>query len=68
MGISHKLYALLLEVSQEASVDILLSALDDMQGYNGQTVTEAIMGAIDADRIEYGWVVPTAAELEERFG
>lgn len=65
--ISVKLYARLLKVNHEAAVNILLSALGSMQGYNGQTIQECLHEAIGSEQTDNGWVVPSVAQLNERF-
>ena len=66
-SISEKLYSRLLQVEQSAAVAILLGALDEMQGYNGQTRTQAICTFIGATETDNGWVLPPVQELNERF-
>ena len=65
--IGNKLYDILLEIEQSAAVDILLGALEEMQGYNGQTITDAIYTVIDAENTDDGCIIPSVSDLNARF-
>jgi predicted CopG family antitoxin len=47
--ISDDLYGKLLDMKKENLLDLMLNALDEMQSFNGQTVTSAIMRATGAE-------------------
>ena len=67
LEISDNLYSRLLEIQQDAAVAILLRALDEMQGYNGQSQQEAICTVIGAKHTDNGWLVPSVTALNEAF-
>lgn len=68
--ISEKLYDRLMSQKKATILNVMLEALEEMQSYNGQSVTSAVMKAVDAkpsDRAVAGWTLPTRVELDERF-
>ena len=65
--ISDALYALLLEVDQEAAVAILLQALDSMEGYNGQSVRECLHDVMGSRYTGNGYVVRSVKDLNAAF-
>ena len=66
--ISDSLYERLSKLHKRALLNVMLTALDEMQGYNGQSMTNAIMRAINAKEVEEGkWFVPTIYQLNKEF-
>jgi len=47
--ISDRLYESLLDMDKQNMLDVLLGAIEEMQSYNGQSVTSAIMRASGAE-------------------
>ncbi len=69
--INDSLYNYLLKLPKSALLNLLLSAVDEMQGYNGQSQNSAICRALGAKEIddEKGtrWRLPSLAETKATF-
>lgn len=71
-GLSDNMHAFLDKLPKEAMKNLLIAALDEMEGYNGQSKTSAICRAINAEEIpnENGtnsWKLPSLASLKRDF-
>lgn len=54
----EKLYQWLVKQTPEKLISIMYTALDSMQGYNGQSIKEVIFESAGFERIDNGWKVP----------
>jgi hypothetical protein len=67
--ISDALYERLLKLRKEALLNVMLSALDEMQAYNGRTMTECVMLATNSKEVSgcatREWVMPSVKKLNE---
>jgi len=70
--ISDQLNEYIEKLPKRAAINLMLAALDEMQGYNGQSQTSAICSALGAEEIdtEKGtrWKLPTIAATKKIFG
>lgn len=72
-GISDRLHALLDKLTKNALKNLLIAALDEMEGYNGQSKTSAICRAIGAEEIDdeddgsISWKLPSHASIQKHF-
>jgi len=66
---NEQLYDRLLELPKQALLNVMLEALDEMQSYNGQSKTSAIMKAIGGVQSEDGrsWKVPSTRTIAKQF-
>jgi len=60
-----KLYDFLLKLPRANLIHLMWSALDEMQHYNGQPRTAAIVKALDAKELKGGWKLPTLKKVRE---
>ena len=67
MPITGRVYGRLLEMTKEGAIHLLIAALDEMQRYNGQSKTSAIMRAAGAEETENGWVMPLKDKMEKEW-
>lgn len=69
--ISDPLFDYIEKLPKRAAINLLLSALDEMQSYNGQSLTSAICRALDAREIETDsgsrWQMPSLAQTKRKF-
>lgn len=63
---SDGLYELLMKLPRANLIALLWEALDEMQGYNGNSKLHCIMTALGAKEIEEGrWERPSVAEAKK---
>lgn len=60
-----KLYDFLLKLPRANLIHLMWSTLDEMQYYNGQSRTAAIVRALDAKESKDGWKLPTLKKVRE---
>ena len=66
--INDKLYVFLKDLPSDVLLNVMLSALDEMQSYNGRTMTRCIMQAMDAKKInDNKWEAPSKDEIIKKF-
>jgi hypothetical protein len=51
IDISDKLYEYLVEMEKDELLEVMFAALDNMQSYNGQSQTSAIMRGMRAEEL-----------------
>jgi hypothetical protein len=61
--ISGKLYDRLCGMTKGAVINLLLAALSEMQGYNGQSITSAIVRAAGGYKTDHGYVLPSKKQM-----
>ena len=70
--ISGTLYNWLMSFRRVVIVNIMLAAMDEMESYNGQSQTSAIMRAIGAEDVEVdgkpAWKYPKRSKINKEFG
>lgn len=70
--LSEKLNDYIEKLPKRAVINLMIAALDEMQGYNGQSQTSAICRALGSEEIdtEKGtrWKLPTIAATKKIFG
>lgn len=63
---TDKLFIYLMKLKKEDLLHVMWASLDIMEGYNGQTKTQAIMSAIGAETVEKDgepqWKMPSIKE------
>jgi len=64
--ISDELYSRLMELTPQVLLNIMTGALSEMQGYNGQSETAAILSSMGVK--EGAPRLPTVDELNTQFG
>jgi len=66
---NEKLYDILLSLPKQALLNVMIEALEEMQSYNGQSTTSAVMRAIGGEESEDGrrWKVPSTRTIAKRF-
>ncbi len=63
---NEKLYEILSKLPAVVLLNLLWSALDVMQSYNGQTKQEAILRAIGATKTDSeNWILPNEKQITE---
>ena len=67
---NEKLYELLMKLPKKNLINIMWSALDEMQAYNGRTRMYCIMESIGADITEledgrYKYLPPSISEIKK---
>lgn len=67
MSIKENLYNRLVDLPNDVLLNIMVSALENMQSWNGQSCTEAIMTTINAETTEKGWAMQKKSELIEEW-
>ena len=64
--VSDKLYEYILKLPKKNLLNLMLSAIDEMQSYNGRSVTGCIALAMDAKEKDEGkWTLPSLKELKK---
>jgi hypothetical protein len=70
--LNEKLNDYIEKLPKRAVINLMLTALDEMQGYNGQSQTSAICHALGAEEIhtEKGtrWKLPAIGATKKIFG
>jgi hypothetical protein len=70
--LSDRLNDYIKKLPKRAVINLMIAALDEMRGYNGQSQTSAICRALGAEEIdtEKGtrWKLPTIASAKKIFG
>ena len=70
--LSDQLNEYIEKLPKRAAINLMLAALDEMQGYNGQSQTSAICRALGAEEIETEkgtrWKLPSPAATKKIFG
>ena len=57
--VSEKLYSYLLALDKERLIEVMIEALDEMQSWNGRTISHCIHTAIGSKEIEENkWQFP----------
>lgn len=66
---NEKLYDMLLSLPKQSLLNVMLAAIDEMEGYNGQSKTSAIMRAVGAEEAEDGrsWKLPAVKTIAKEF-
>lgn len=66
---NEKLYNMLLSLPKQSLLNVMLAALDEMEGYNGQSKTSAIMRVVGAEKSEDGrsWRPPAVKTIAKEF-
>lgn len=66
---NEELYDMLISLPKQSMLNVMLAALDEMEGYNGQSKTSAIMRAVGAEESEDGrsWRPPAAKTIAREF-
>ena len=68
MALSEKVRDRIKKLPKENIINLLELSLDEMQAYNGQSISSAVFRAIDAECIdeeELRWRLPTQKQLRE---
>jgi hypothetical protein len=69
--LSDQLYSYIEKLPKRAVINLLSASLDEMQGYNGQSLTSAICRAMGAEEIdsETGtrWKLPAISATKKIF-
>ena len=65
MAITEKMYARLLGMTKEGSINLLVASLEEMQGYNGQSLTSAIAKTAGGKPTKNGWLMPSQKKMRD---
>lgn len=69
--INDELYNYIYKLPKRAAIELLLSAIDEMQSYNGQSQTSAICHAMGAEMLETSegnrWKLPPITQTKKLF-
>lgn len=70
INMHDQLYELLLKLPKENIINLMYSALDEMQMYNGRTITQCICTSLGCEEEEKDgksyWKLPTLKVIKER--
>ena len=66
MMINGNLYELLLKLDRRRLLNLMLGALDQMQSYNGRSMTDCVCVAMEAeyDSVKDRYKIPSMAEIK----